>query len=925
MIDRFTLDQFTAAITAICIKLTASGSTVDFKHRGIVDGEHTFDINLDWQVAIRVRSSIGRSGIADEAGEDSIRLWVINRATEQQISKMDGLYVTRVAGWQVRLQNQVANLRLLRGLSGDCGICDTPLFVYRSTTDNDNKGRLFCACFKHKVFHWLEDKAHGTLLPKGDWVTFVNNVLPVPPSQVEVIELPLATTPAKPEKADKEADIWGQMEELSSDDDGEDHEDAATLVREPNEEQKAVIFAPVSGAYRTLAAPGSGKSFCVVRRVQYLLANGISLNNMLIVAFNDEMAKELRTKLVELMPELATHPALERNVSTIHAACFRTIKDAGYTGRMPEAETWKIKKCLQDIAIKLWREVDERPTWKELYGWIYAAKSEGFTTDDQFKQFFNHFLVEYADGVFAVYQELENFLRTSNFTTYGDMLWVMDTWLQTKAAFRSKVQAQYSHVIVDEGQDVSGQAMRILTTIAKPEDNFFIVADVDQLLYRFTGATPEANVYDGFEERFPDGTLFKLVINYRSTKSIITACNTLIRYNYADKGGPYEQRYLKDVQPRADAPQGDPVQFAMYENASTEAAGVVAQLQSLIGEGAKPEHFFIGARTKAQLAYVEPYLTKNNIPFVNLAGGSFWSQKHVADVLAMLTIAAKPGDSAAEMERVFNIASTDFKIGWGPDKGSYSHVHMMNKVKFIEETKCNFNVIHKACANQYRFTLPFVLKDGCMDLDGFYYDLQMSLSLRGVSSSLQFILDNAYLSYLMKELGISDTDGGGGPIDDLKMLVAFSDGYDNPIDFLDYAKAMDEKAKADKKEARKVSVILSTVHRLKGMERPIVFGIGWAEGIKTNPEIGLETPAGLLPHTFSLTTPPNLGVLPGNGQGLVEDERCLAYVLASRAKEQLFLSGCAEYVNASFHPSRFVREIGINVDEFAEEGEDEDL
>jgi superfamily I DNA/RNA helicase len=101
-------------------------------------------------------------------------------------------------------------------------------------------------------------------------------------------------------------------------------------------------------------------------------------------------------------------------------------------------------------------------------------------------------------------------------------------------------------------------------------------------------------------------------------------------------------------------------------------------------------------------------------------------------------------------------------------------------------------------------------------------------------------------------------------------------------------------------------VVLSTIHRLKGRERPVVFGIGLAEGTDVK-----GRPAGLLPHTYSMREPEQRGVLPTGGMGRIEDERDIAFVLISRAQEEVHLSGPATYHKCSFGPSRFIHELGL--------------
>ena len=145
------------------------------------------------------------------------------------------------------------------------------------------------------------------------------------------------------------------------------------------------------------------------------------------------------------------------------------------------------------------------------------------------------------------------------------------------------------------------------------------------------------------------------------------------------------------------------------------------------------------------------------------------------------------------------------------------------------------------------------------------------------------------------------------------MLVGLARSMPEVDDFIAYVDAAAQRAKEAAGGKWDGKVILSTVHGLKGMERDIVFGIGLCEGTSYRNET--EQPYGLLPHTFSMRDPPNNGVLPGSSPARMEDERCIAFVLVSRAAERVFLSGFSGTADSRLHPSRFVEEMGFKFEE----------
>ena len=180
------------------------------------------------------------------------------------------------------------------------------------------------------------------------------------------------------------------------------------------------------------------------------------------------------------------------------------------------------------------------------------------------------------------------------------------------------------------------------------------------------------------------------------------------------------------------------------------------------------------------------------------------------------------------------------------------------------------------------------------------------------ATALSYIVSQCYHDYLVHEIGIED-DGDGGPFQDLAMLAYLAQSMPDIDEFIDYVDAAAQRAREMANGKWDGKVILSTIHKLKGLERDVVFGIGLCEG--TSHKNNQEQPYGLLPHTFSMRSPPNRGVLPGSSMSRMEDERCVAFVLVSRAAEKVFLSGFKSTADSVMHPSRFAEEMGFEFKE----------
>jgi DNA helicase-2/ATP-dependent DNA helicase PcrA len=432
---------------------------------------------------------------------------------------------------------------------------------------------------------------------------------------------------------------------------------------------------------------------------------------------------------------------------------------------------------------------------------------------------------------------------------------------------------------------------------------FNAVADVDQTLFRFAGARPEI-MSEEIVGYLPNIRTVKMETNYRSTQTIVNQQRQSIAYNYSDLNGPYDQSLFKSLRPRDGAESGNPFVWNMFGFQEEEADYVASTITLLCdAEGYGWGDFFVGARTNSQLAYIEGALTRENIKYINLGGGSFWDSKHIQDVLAYIHLAyyelnpSDDVDTSRDLKRVLNIPSKFFVAPIGDKKGEYVPHRFLS------------NALFESIGGKYRNLDRERWREGVQDLMEFVTDIQLHIDHHGLAGAIRFVIENAYVKWLSHKEGLVYTDDAeNGKVDDLLTVVNIASKFEEVDKFFAYVKRMREAAKASKRGDHSKRVVIGTVHRLKGKERPVVFGIGLCE---TNPGSILSEAAGLLPHTYSLIDPPNYGVLPTGGKGKIEDERCVFFVLISRAQERVYLSGFRNYRDKVFGPSRFVREIGL--------------
>jgi superfamily I DNA/RNA helicase len=356
----------------------------------------------------------------------------------------------------------------------------------------------------------------------------------------------------------------------------------------------------------------------------------------------------------------------------------------------------------------------------------------------------------------------------------------------------------------------------------------------------------------------------------------------------------------------------------MYDDANFEAIAVGQTINELLQAGYNFGDIFIGARTGAQLGYVEGALVRAGIKFINITGGSFWQSRHVADVIGYLRLAYDTSNKEA-LEQVYNIPSNDHKYTWN-DKGGkfkagdYCSTRYLGK-EFLAKTGYNFNNIDRVLLSKNGWRYQTKKQDYSLygptkaqDLQEFVWGLRGILDQAdNVGQIIRIIIDDCYEKYLKSNDTIGDEGLVNAKLEDLATVEDLASQHTSIDKFLVYVDEMIEAAEKAKNRDWEDYVVLSTYHRLKGLERPVVFGLGWCEG----ENVTTGEPVGLLPHTFSLVPPPDFGVLPSGDKSPIQDERCIAYVCVTRAEQRVFLSGIENYRTWKMYPSRFISEMEI--------------
>ena len=609
-----------------------------------------------------------------------------------------------------------------------------------------------------------------------------------------------------------------------------------------NELQKKAVLHQ-EGPCLVIAGAGSGKTKVLTTRIANLIESGVPSYQILAITFTNKAAKEMRDRLETLAKDNKAF------VGTFHSFGLRVIREnvnalgmtSNFTILDSDDVTSLVKKILKE---KGYDTKEVSPSY--IKNRISFIKNE-MLTDAEVEKFFQSEMEKIA---YEIYKEYNIKLKKNNSVDFDDLLRIPVLLFQNHPDILEFYQNKYQYILIDEYQDTNEVQYKLVKLLSKKYQNLFVVGDPDQSIYQFRGANYK-NILN-FERDYPNTVVIPLEDNYRSTKMILDAANSVIKNN--------KERKEKNL--RSHHGDGVKTKFMVGYDEKHEISLVIEEIKKLLEQGYKKRNIAIFYRTNAQSRVIEEQFLKANIPYKVVGSYYFYSRKEIKDLICYLRLILNQNDDIS-LRRVINVP----KRGIGPTS--------VNKLeqKSIEENKSMFDAITSGKELEFKNLILDIKKES------------ESLSL---TELVDCVLEK---SGMKKELETDPSLESELRLDNLMEFKSITATYEETTGSVDLGDFLEEISLiADISEHKNDDdvVTLMTLHSAKGLEFPVVFLVGMEEGI--------------FPHQNSFTE-----------EGGLEEERRLCYVGITRAEEKLYLT-CARsrimYGRTNRNPmSRFIKEI----------------
>ena len=666
----------------------------------------------------------------------------------------------------------------------------------------------------------------------------------------------------------------------------------STILEGLNSEQKAAVSC-VDGPVLIVAGAGSGKTRVLTSRIAYILEQqDLDPSRILALTFTKKAASEMKERIALMVGE---RKARRLYMGTFHSVFIRFLREFSGSLGYPESFTIydtsdsvsAIKSCLKDLQLD---EKVYKP--KDVLSRISMAKNN-LVTADAYRRNPNALQNDASakkPRICDIYQLYTQKCKQAGVMDFDDILLNMNILLRDNPAALESIAGRFDYIMVDEYQDTNFSQYLILKKLSQWHQNICVVGDDSQSIYAFRGAKIE-NILN-FKKDYPQHHIFRLVQNYRSTKVIVDAANSLIEKNTA--------RIPKECYSMG--AEGERIRliqaYTEQEEALLIASSILSRIQS---EKAEYQDFAILYRTNAQSRALEEALRRRNLPYMIYSGNSFFERAEVKDMMAYFKLVVNVNDNES-FKRIVNkpargIGDTSLAA---LTAAASAHQMPLFKAAYLDDLEkyglkqAAIKKIREFCDMIKDLTLKANVEDAytvakrIADDSGLYMFFKLDTSIEGQSRL-------ANIEELVNSVNLFIEEKNGEYVEDMLADGQISDGSeltaaDFPVvtmcDYLENASLLSAVDVDDEESSNKIA--LMTAHSSKGLEFPYVFVAGMEENIF-----------------------PSGGFMASESE--IEEERRLFYVAMTRAKKVLQISFASTRTRNGKHesnsPSRFIKEI----------------
>lgn len=636
----------------------------------------------------------------------------------------------------------------------------------------------------------------------------------------------------------------------------------AAILNGMNDKQREAVLA-TNGPVLIMAGAGSGKTRVLTHRIAYLIeAEHVMPWHILAITFTNKAAREMKERVNALLPDSAS----DVWISTFHSLCVqilrRHIDNLGYNRSFTISDSSAQLTLIKQI-IKQKNLDPKKFDPRSILGAISRAKNDMIMPKEYLANAKNVF----EQVVGECYQAYQKQLRNNQTVDFDDLLLLTIKLFHQFPDVLHYYQEKFQYIHVDEYQDTNQAQYELIRLLAANNENICVVGDADQSIYGWRGANM-SNIMN-FEKDYPHAQTIYLEQNYRSTKTILKAANQVIANN----------QYRKPKNLWTENAEGDKIAYYRAPNEQREALYVVKQIQTLMrDEDYNYNDFAVLYRTNAQSRIIEEVFLKSNIPYKMIGSHRFYDRKEIKDIMAYLDLIANPEDSIS-FQRIVNEPKRGIGSSSLDKLRDFADEHDWSLLVAAENVDLS-NVSGKARKQLQQFATMMTTLIADRD----------KLSVTDLTTKM--LTDTGYLGALTQHNNLENQTRIENINEFLSVTKQFDQTYEptdeqsSPLeDFIaDVALISDQ----DDVDESKQEVTLMTLHAAKGLEFPVVFLVGMEEGI--------------FPLSRSLLDDKEL-----------EEERRLAYVGITRAKQRLYLTNAYNRMlygrRQTNAPSRFIDEI----------------